>query len=82
MENNLNLVYSVGKGSENRPGMFVIEYKPLESDEFSAIIGKGVTFDTGGNNLKPTGFIESMFLDKTGACVAYSAFTQLVKLGI
>ena len=32
--------------------------------------------------MKPTGSIESMFLDKTGASAAYSAFTQLVKLGV
>lgn len=44
--------------------MICIEYKPLENEEFTALIGKGVTFDTGGNNLKPTNFIESMFLDK------------------
>jgi len=58
------LIYSVGKGAINKPGMICIEYKPVENEEFTALIGKGVTFDTGGNNLKPTNFIESMFLDK------------------
>lgn len=70
----LNLIYSVGKGSVNKPGMFCIEYKPLETEEFSAIIGKGVTFDTGGVNLKPTGFMEDMFSDKAGACAAFASF--------
>lgn len=46
------------------------------------MIGKGVTFDSGGHNLKPTGYMEDMFMDKGGACASYAAFTKLVELGI
>ena len=38
-----------------------------------ALVGKGVTFDTGGLNLKPTGFIEDMYGDKGGACAVLGA---------
>lgn len=38
-----------------------------------ALVGKGLTFDTGGLNLKPTKFIEDMFLDKGGACAVLGA---------
>ena len=38
-----------------------------------ALIGKGVTFDTGGLNLKPTGFMEDMYGDKNGACAVLGA---------
>ena len=83
VDEKLNLIYSVGKGSENRPGMLIIEYKPLvNKNEFTAIIGKGVTFDTGGNNLKPTGFIEDMFADKGGACASFASFQKLVELKV
>ena len=69
------MIYSVGKGSMNKPGLIIIEYKgDSSSNEYSALIGKGITFDTGGNNLKPTGSMEDMFTDKGGACAVFSAF--------
>lgn len=44
------------------------------SDEVDiALVGKGVTFDTGGLNLKPTGFMEDMYGDKGGACAVIGA---------
>lgn len=77
------MIYSVGKGCENRPAMVCLEYKPIkDNNEFISLIGKGVTFDTGGNNLKPTNFIEDMFMDKGGACATFAAFREAVKLGI
>lgn len=82
LDNNLNLIYAVGKGSENRPSFLTIEYKPLPKNSFTALIGKGVTFDTGGNNIKPTGFMEDMFADKGGACSAFASFTKLVELEV
>jgi len=48
------------------------------SDEFTALIGKGVTFDTGGYNLKPTGYMEDMYCDKLGACTALAVFDYIV----
>lgn len=54
--------------------MICIEYKYNDSDKYTAIIGKGVTFDTGGNNLKPTGYMEDMFMDKGGACATFAGF--------
>lgn len=80
MDENLNLIYSVGKGSSNPSGLIIVEYQGDPStQEFSALIGKGVTFDTGGNNLKPTGSMEDMFMDKAGACAVFSAFKILVE---
>lgn len=77
------MIYDVGKGSIHRPAMVCLEYKPIsDSDEFISLIGKGVTFDTGGNNIKPTNFIEDMFMDKGGACATFAAFREAVKLGL
>jgi leucyl aminopeptidase len=40
---------------------------PTRSSEIDvALIGKGVCFDTGGLNIKPTGYMETMYLDKAG----------------
>lgn len=46
-----------------------------KSDEMHAFIGKGMTFDAGGLNIKPTGFMEDMYMDKAGACSVFAAFT-------
>lgn len=67
----LNLIYTVGAGSKNRPALLKIYYKgDPESDNHIAIVGKGVTFDSGGTNLKPTGHIETMKTDMAGAATA------------
>jgi len=52
-----------------------------ESKEIEfAIVGKGLTYDTGGLNLKPTNFIEDMYLDKSGACVTLGALHGTIQL--
>ena len=70
---------AVGKGSENKPRFVVIEYcgskqKPI------AIVGKGVTFDTGGYNLKPYPYILNMKDDKGGALSAIHIIEACSKL--
>jgi len=77
------LLYGVGKGSENKPAFVCVEYKQNpESDRYTCLLGKGVTFDTGGLNLKPTRFIESMYVDKGGASAVFGAFQSLVELKV
>lgn len=64
----MNLHYSVGKGSVNPPMAINLTYNGNpDSKEEIALVGKGLTFDAGGLNLKPTGFIETMYIDKCGA---------------
>lgn len=77
-----NMLYSVGKGATSPPRVVVLEYKgDPSSDKVLAFVGKGLTFDTGGLNLKPTNFIEDMYLDKSGACAALGAFKWAVETG-
>jgi len=52
------------------------------SDHKIAVVGKGVTFDTGGLNLKPTSAIEDMYLDKSGACVTLGLFKWIKEMNI
>jgi len=80
-ENNLNLLYSVGRSAVSEPRLIVLTYKGNKSDtnfQYS-VVGKGVTFDTGGLNLKPTNYIEDMYLDKHGACNALAVFKYAVE---
>ena len=78
----MNLHYEVGKGAQSEPRCIVVDYRGNpESDEVDlALVGKGLTFDTGGLNLKPTRFIEEMHLDKGGACAVMGALHGTMNL--
>jgi leucyl aminopeptidase len=83
VKNELNLLHAVGKSAQSAPRLIVMTYKGDKTKGFShAIVGKGVTFDTGGLNLKPTHFIEDMYLDKHGACNTLSVFKSVVDMGL
>ncbi len=53
---------------------------PERGDDVLALVGKGVCFDSGGLNLKPTKAIEEMWLDKGGAVTVLSIFKAVVEL--
>ena len=78
--NGLNLVRIVGQGSANPPRFIHLFYEGLPgSDRNIALVGKGVTFDSGGTNLKPTDSLEKMKSDMGGAAAVY-AVTNLAAL--
>ncbi len=62
-------IYAVGQGAQVGSRMVILEYrnKSKAKEANMAFIGKGITFDSGGLNLKPTGYVEDMKLDMTGA---------------
>lgn len=72
---NYGCIYAVGKGAVSPPRLVTIYYNGnnLSSDVQLALVGKGVTFDSGGLNLKSSGNIEDMNLDKSGACNVLAA---------
>jgi len=77
---NFNLIYTVGKGSENKPKLAILEYKgDPENEKSIALVGKGVTFDSGGTNLKPTGSIETMKTDMAGAATIFAVVSALAE---
>lgn len=55
---------------------------PDSEDVDVALVGKGLTFDTGGLNLKPTRAIEEMHLDKGGACAVMGALHGALELKV
>jgi len=74
----LGLLAAVGQGSPGGPKLVVIEYKgDPSSKEKTAIVGKGITFDSGGQNLKPTGSIETMREDMAGAAAVLATMRAL-----
>ena len=70
----MNLFYNVGKGASIQPiGVFIhYQGRPDDKDVDFAIVGKGVTYDTGGLNIKTT-MMELMYGDKGGSCAVLGA---------
>lgn len=80
----MNLFYNVGKGADSQPRCVMVHYQgdPSRKDEVDfALIGKGVTYDTGGLNLKGTGMIEEMYGDKGGSCAVVGALKGTLQMG-
>ncbi len=75
-KSNMGGILAVNQGSTQKPQLVVLHHKPNKSGKKIVLVGKGVTFDTGGYNLKPTGSIESMKIDMGGgAAVAATLIT-------
>lgn len=65
----LNGVVAVGNGSNNPPKMVILEYNGnQEHQKPYLLVGKAVTFDTGGISLKPGDKMDEMKFDKCGGC--------------
>lgn len=66
---NMGGILAVGSGSKNPPRLIHLTYKPKgEAKKRVAFVGKGITFDSGGLDIKPENFMLTMKGDKTGAC--------------
>src|SRR3989338_9216610 len=63
----------VNAGSKNPPKLVILEYTGSKKGKPTALLGKGITFDSGGYNLKPTKYIEDMFTDMAGAAAVMAA---------
>lgn len=71
---------AVGAGSQSKPRLVVLEYSPKDAKKTIALVGKGVTFDSGGINLKPTGSLEDMKIDMSGAAAVAATLITIAKL--
>lgn len=81
--NGLNGIISVGKGSENEPNLIAIEYKNSKSDDKPILlVGKAVTFDTGGISIKPSEKMDEMKFDKSGGCTVLGIMKALSLLNL
>lgn len=76
----LGLLKAVGQGSTTPPRLIIIEYKGSSQKHKTAFVGKGITFDSGGQNLKPTGSIETMREDMAGAAAVIGVMKAIAAL--
>ncbi len=73
-------ILTVGRGSSNPPRFIHIAYRPKGAKKRVVLVGKGVTFDSGGLNIKPEQYMKTMKSDKAGACAVLGIMKALGKL--
>ncbi|MBE0505698.1 MAG: leucyl aminopeptidase [Marinospirillum sp.] len=78
----MNSLLSVGKGSDQPPRLIVVEYKGSRDPEARphVLLGKGITFDTGGISLKPGEGMDEMKFDMCGAASVLGALEAVRQL--
>ena len=72
---------AVGQGSKREPQFIIMEYRPKEAKTHIGLVGKGVTFDTGGLNIKTQGMVH-MKCDMGGAATVLGAMQLIADLQI
>jgi len=79
----MGALLAVGQGSHNKPKMVVLTYRGADQDQAPiALVGKGITFDTGGISLKPGPNMDEMKYDMCGAATVIGGFVAAVELGL
>lgn len=76
-------ILGVGKGSVEKPRFIILEYpKGPKGQKPLIVVGKGVTFDTGGLNLKPDNYIYEMHMDMSGGAAVIHGMAAIARLKI
>jgi len=81
----MGALLAVGQGSINPVQFIVAEYwgqGKSKKNQPTVLIGKGITYDSGGLNIKPTGAMHDMHLDMSGGASVLSAVVIAAKLGL
>ena len=81
-KDNLGLIAAVGAGSARPPRLVKLVHKPKGAKIKLALVGKGITFDTGGLAVKPLSGMLGMKYDMTGAATVLAAMTAIAQLAL
>jgi leucyl aminopeptidase len=73
-------ILGVGQGSDRPPRLVRLEYAPEGAERHVALVGKGITFDTGGLSLKPAASMVGMKYDMAGAATALAVVRALAAI--
>lgn len=76
----MNGILSVCEGSDKKAKMIMLDYAPPGATKTLAIIGKGLTFDSGGISIKPAGDMHEMKYDMCGAAATIHAIGAIASL--
>ncbi len=80
-ENGYGAFYAVGKASANPPRLVHLAYKPKNAKKKVVLVGKGLTYDSGGLSLKPADYMVTMKSDKSGAVTVLGIIKAVSELG-
>ncbi len=80
-EEGFGAILGVGRGSSKPPRLVQLSYTPDDPTGHIVLVGKGITFDTGGLSLKPNENMSSMKTDMSGAAVVLAALSALAGMG-
>jgi leucyl aminopeptidase len=73
-------ILGIGAGSSRPPRLVIVRYSPKGATRHIALVGKGITFDTGGLSLKPANSMIGMKYDMTGAATVFAVTRALAQL--
>ncbi len=75
-------ILAVGRGSETPPRLVTLTYAPRGATQHLALVGKGITFDSGGLSIKSGPGMSTMKIDMAGAAAVVTATLAIAKLGL
>jgi leucyl aminopeptidase len=75
-------ILAVGQGSSEPPRLVELSYEPSRARDHVVLVGKGITFDTGGISLKPSSSMTTMKCDMAGAASVVGAVLAAAELGV
>ena len=76
----MNAMLSVGRASIHESQLIHLSYKPKEAKKKIVLVGKGLTYDSGGLSLKPADYMVTMKSDKSGGCAVLATIWAIAKL--
>jgi len=80
---NMNGILGVGKGSSNTPRLIILEHAPARSSgKPIVLVGKGITFDSGGISIKPSAKMDQMKGDMAGAAAVLCTLDVVSRLNL
>ncbi|KFK96767.1 MULTISPECIES: aminopeptidase PepB [unclassified Serratia (in: enterobacteria)] len=84
-EQNYAGIHTVGRGSDRSPVLLALDFNPTGNTDapvFACLVGKGITFDSGGYSLKQSAFMDSMKSDMGGAATITGALALAAARGL
>jgi leucyl aminopeptidase len=81
-EKEMGGILAVSRGSAEEPQLIVLRYAGGGDGPTLGLVGKGVTFDTGGISIKPSLGMHEMKMDMSGAAAVLEAVTAIAELGL
>ncbi|MCW9733367.1 aminopeptidase PepB [Avibacterium sp. 20-15] len=85
LEKNYQGIWNVGKASSHKPAMLQLDFNPSQDPNapvLACLVGKGITFDSGGYSLKPSDSMSTMRTDMGGAALVTGALGMAIAGGL